>query len=122
MSQNEEINTSRLEILNFFFNLLRQMAVSWEIAGKYYHSIMSTYTSFIKSNTPASDHPIDLNYEVPESINFSTDMVSNSNKFLLDFDNEFFKNEDIPSIFTSILQEMPDFNEGFVGFDLDTEF
>lgn len=106
------------EVLNFFVNLLKEMSFSWGIAGKYYNSIMNTYTLLMKDFTQKRDGPT---VDIPRQEFFAKQDLQSSepSELFVDFDTDLLKNEEMSSIFQSILGEMPNFNEGgFVGFDL----
>lgn len=111
-----------LDILNFFVNLLKEMSSSWEIASKYYNSIMNKYSSLIKEFMQNKDTPMgasDIKHNILVRRGSQTEETSG---FPVDFDADLFRNEDMSNIFYSILGEMPNFDEGgFVGFDFSSD-
>lgn len=115
----EDNMSDKLDTLNFFVNILKDMSSSWGIAGKYYNSISNTYTNLVNELIQNKDKLVnsDSNYEKLVSQNLQ---LLESDRFSVHFENEIFSSEDIPNIFHSILDEMPNFYEGGFGLDFST--
>lgn len=119
---------NKLDSLVFFVGLLKELSLSWELAGIYYNSIQNTYVTVMERFQKVENEEQDMkistmlnnpynNSNLTQGPNMDGLQFKAGLDIPLDFESVLVNSENISNIFSGILQEMPTLEDGFVSFE-----